>query len=64
MAGQNAKSIFETIFRREDSGYVYAEVNAGLTTYEGEAADLVIIRDMTERNQPEEVLQRAPDDLD
>ncbi len=64
MSGEDVKSIFETIFKAKDGSYVYAEVNASLITYEGVPADLVIIRDITERKQAEADLQRAHDELE
>lgn len=64
MSGENIKTIFETIFKRNDGSYIYAEVNAGLITYQGKPADMVIIRDITERKQAQEALQRAHHELE
>jgi PAS domain S-box-containing protein len=57
-------SIYETVFVRKDGRLVYAEVNAGLTTYEDRPADLVFIRDITERKQAQEALKQAYDQLE
>lgn len=57
-------SIYETVFVRKDGRLVYAEVNAGLTTYQDRPADLVFIRDITERKQAQEALKRAYDQLE
>ena len=54
MAGEKVSSIYETILRRKDGGKVYAEINAGIILYEGRPANLVIIRNVTERKQAEE----------
>jgi PAS domain S-box-containing protein len=57
-------SIYETVFVRKDGQLVYAEVNAGLTTYQERPADLVIIRDITERKQAQKALIQAYDQLE
>jgi PAS domain S-box-containing protein len=57
-------SIYETVFVRKDGRLIYAEVNAALTTYQERPADLVLIRDITERKQAQEALKRAYDQLE
>jgi PAS domain S-box-containing protein len=57
-------SIYETVFVRRDGQLVYAEVNAGLTTYQDRPADLVFIRDITERKQAQKALKQAYDQLE
>jgi PAS domain S-box-containing protein len=57
-------SIYETVFVRRDGQLVYAEVNAGLTTFQERPADLVFIRDITERKQAQEALKLAYDQLE
>jgi PAS domain S-box-containing protein len=64
VAGGATASIYETIFVRKDGQLVYAEVNAGLTAYQERPADLVFIRDITERKQAQEALKRAYDQLE
>ncbi len=59
LAGDLSASIYETIFVRKDGKRVYAEVNAGFTTYLQRPADLVFIRDITERKQAQQSLRRA-----
>ena len=48
--------IYETILRRRDGTKIFAELNAGLITFQGTPADLVIIRDITDRKVVEERL--------
>jgi PAS domain S-box-containing protein len=48
--------MYETILRRSDGTKIFAELNAGLITFQGTPADLVIIRDITERKVVEERL--------
>ncbi len=58
MAGESAPTIYETVLRNRYGERVYAELNAGSITYQGRPADLVIIRDITERKRAEESLAR------
>jgi len=59
MAGQNVTPIYETALGRKDGSKLYAELNAGIITYQGKPADLVIVRDITERRQAEEALRES-----
>jgi PAS domain S-box-containing protein len=56
MAGEKVTPIYETVLKSRSGGKVYAELNVGVITYQGEPADLVIVRDITERKQAEEAL--------
>ncbi len=58
MAGQDVPAIYETILKNRDGDKLFVEVNAGITTYQGRPADLVILRDITERKHIEEKLRR------
>jgi PAS domain S-box-containing protein len=51
MAGESVPSSYETTFLRSDGVAVPVELNAGLTTYEGRPADLVLVRDITDRRR-------------
>jgi PAS domain S-box-containing protein len=62
--GQSPVSIYETVFVRKDGRLIYAEVNAGTTTFQERPADLVFIRDITERKQAQEALKQAYDQLE
>ena len=59
MAGETPPSIYETILKRKDGSRFYAELNAGIVSYEGKPADLVIIRDMNERKKAEDALRES-----
>ena len=51
IAGENIAPIYETVLRRKDGSKIYAEINAGVITFQGKPADLIIIRDVTERKE-------------
>ncbi len=57
MAGENPPSIYQTILKRKDGSRFYAELNAGIISYEGKTADLIIIRDMNERKKTADALR-------
>jgi PAS domain S-box-containing protein len=48
----------------KDGTLIPCETSAAVIRYEGQAADLVIIRDITERKRAEEKLKRARDELE
>ncbi len=53
MAGEDVEPVYETVLKGKAGNLVEAELNAGLVFYEGGPADLVIIRDITERKRAE-----------
>jgi PAS domain S-box-containing protein len=59
MAGEHAGSIYETSLLHRDGSRVDVELNAGVITYGGRPADLVIIRDITERKKVQEALRQS-----
>jgi PAS domain S-box-containing protein/putative nucleotidyltransferase with HDIG domain len=59
MKGEDVSSTYETVLRRKDGGKVYAELNAGAITYQGKLADLVFVRDITERKRAEDILRHS-----
>ena len=59
MAGKDILPIYETIVMHKDGNKIYTELNAGIITYQGRPADLVIIRDITARKQTEEALRES-----
>jgi len=72
MRGEKLRSIYEVTLKRDDGSDVLAELNAGITMYEGKPADLAIVRDVTDRKRLEQevrkrqlylegVLESAPD---
>jgi PAS domain S-box-containing protein len=58
MAGESITPIYETVARCSNGEKVYVEVNAGAIKYQGNPAELVIVRDITQRKQAEQALQR------
>lgn len=59
MAGEEVSTTYETVLMRRDESKIYTEINAGIILYEGKPADLVIIRDITERKKAEELLNKS-----
>jgi putative nucleotidyltransferase with HDIG domain len=51
MAGKKAIPIYETIIVRKDGSYLNVELNAGISHFNGQKADQVFVRDITERRQ-------------
>ncbi len=64
MAGEDVTPVYETILRNKKGLKINAELNAATTKYQGKLADLVIVRDITERKRMEESLQATKDHLD
>jgi PAS domain S-box-containing protein/putative nucleotidyltransferase with HDIG domain len=54
IAGEILSSTYITQLKRKDGSWVDVELNAGVFTYQGKPADLIIIRDNTERKQAEQ----------
>ena len=59
MAGEEVRSIYETALRHKDGSRAEVELNAGLITFQGKPADLVFVRDISERKRLEEQLLQA-----
>ena len=59
MAGEKVTPIYETSLKCKDGSRIDVEVNAGIITYEGKKADLVFIRDITERKQAKELIHKG-----
>lgn len=58
MAGEYLPSIYETTMTRRGGRKIPLEISAAIVSFQGKAADLVVVRDITERKQAEEYLQR------
>jgi PAS domain S-box-containing protein len=54
VAGKDVTPIYEITLIRKDGSKLDVEVNAGVISYKGKPADLVVIRDITERKMAEE----------
>ncbi len=57
MAGEDIPSSYETIFFHKNKSKIHVELNAGAIQYEGGIADLVIVRDISERDLAEAALK-------
>ncbi len=59
MAGEPVESIYETALLHSDGSRVDVELNAGVITYGGRPADLIIVRNITERIKAQEALRQS-----
>ena len=59
MANESVTPTYETILKRKDGTKVFVELNAGLITFQGTPADLVIVQDITYRKLAEKALQES-----
>ncbi len=59
LAGEQLPSAYETVLLRRDGTLYPAEINAGLITYQGRPADLILIHDITTRKRAEKALQES-----
>ena len=57
--GENIPSTYESQLRLSNGSTIYIELNAGLSTLHGRVAELVFIRDITERKNYELQLKQA-----
>lgn len=64
MNGIDVPSMYETIFLTKKGEPIYAEVNAAIIPYEGDFADLVIIRNINERKKAEEEIKKLNEELE
>jgi len=58
MVGEDVRPIYDSKFRKKDGSSIDVEVNAGIITYQGKPADLVFVRDISERKRTEELLKQ------
>jgi PAS domain S-box-containing protein len=59
MAGESPPSIYETILMRKDGSKSFVELNAGIISFDGKNADLVIIRDINDRKKACDALRES-----
>lgn len=59
IAGEAVPNMYEARLRRRDGRRAYAELNAGVTRYQGKPAVLAVIRDITERKEMEGALRES-----
>ncbi len=53
ISGEQVSPIYETMLLRKDGSTLYVELNAGVITYQGKPADLVLVRDINDRKLAE-----------
>jgi PAS domain S-box-containing protein len=58
MAGEEVPELYNTVLLKRDGSRVHADLSAGAIIYEGRPADLVVLRDITEKKKAEEELRR------
>ncbi|MCD6461436.1 MAG: PAS domain S-box protein [Thermoplasmata archaeon] len=59
MRGENAPDIYSLVLTKKDGGSVTVEINASRIEYQGRHADLVIIRDVTEREKARRLMEEG-----
>ena len=59
LRGEDIPQIYETALLHKDGRKIDVELNAGITTYQGKPADLVILRNIGERKQAEQALHAS-----
>jgi PAS domain S-box-containing protein len=60
---EDVPSIYESALQRKDGSRLEVEFNAGLTHYNGKTADLVIVRDITDRKRAERKINESEQKL-
>ncbi|UCE12423.1 MAG: PAS domain-containing protein [Candidatus Heimdallarchaeota archaeon] len=59
ISGKTVPSVYESILVKKDCSLVEVEISAGIITFQDKSADLVIVRDITERKRVVEELQES-----
>ena len=59
LGGEAVTPTYETVLVHKNGKKIATEVNAGLVTYEGETADLVFLRDISERKRLEMQIRQS-----
>jgi PAS domain S-box-containing protein len=55
VAGEEVPATYETVLQRADHSKVYVELSAGIVSYDGKPADLIVVRDVNERKEAENI---------
>jgi PAS domain S-box-containing protein len=58
MAGEDVRPVYDTVMRRKDGSSLDVEINAGLITFQGRPANLVFVRNISERKRTEKLLKQ------
>ncbi|MDD8011121.1 MAG: ATP-binding protein [Acidobacteriota bacterium] len=64
MAGRETPTMYETALMNAGGGRIPAEVTAARISYQGRPADLVIVRDISERKKAEEEIRKLNEGLE
>lgn len=59
MEGEGATDLYEAVLRHRDGSVRYVEMSGGVIQYDGLSADLIVGRDITDRKEAEEALQKS-----
>ena len=59
LAGENVPNLYESALVNRDGSRINVEVSGGLIKYKGRPANLVIVRDITERKASEQALRES-----
>jgi PAS domain S-box-containing protein len=57
LAGEDVPPVYESALKHKNGSRIEIELNAGIVTYQGKPADLVLVRDITGRKKMEEALR-------
>ncbi len=63
MSGEDVEPVYETVLKGKKGSAINVEINASIISYEGKPADLVLVRDITERKLAEEQLKASRQQL-
>ncbi len=59
MKGEDVPTIYDSLIRKKDGTKLEVEFNVGLTTYQGAPAELVFVRDVSDRKRTERLLTQV-----
>ena len=59
MVGEDVPNIYDSLIRKKDGSKIEVEFNIGITNYQGVPAELVFIRDVSDRKRTERLLTQV-----
>ncbi|MFH1248061.1 MAG: diguanylate cyclase [Candidatus Omnitrophota bacterium] len=63
MNGSGTEAIYSTVIRHKSNKDIFVELSARLIVYKGKRANLVVVRDISERRHDQEKIERLNQDL-